>query len=91
MNILKIFGTGCYEVGPGASGVGGFEGSGGSGRVCYQQLVPHPHPLYRKKFSSDFYVSHGPHWAAQEGGSGPLDPPPGQLRRCPGSVKFRRM
>ena len=38
-----------------------------------------------KKFSPNFYVSHGPHWAAQ-GRPNPWTPHPGhggQLRRCP--------
>ena len=62
----------------------GLKVQGGSGRVCHQRLPrPPPHHLY-ERISPDFYVSHGPHWAAQ-GGSGPLDPP-GQLRRCMASA-----
>jgi len=37
-----------------------------------------PYPLIQRKFSPDFYVLHGPHWAAQ-GGLNPWTP--GQLRR----------
>ena len=65
-----------------SSGVGGFEGSGGvrtssSSVAAYSPLPP---PLQRK-FSPEFYVLHGPHWAAQ-GGPDPWTPLPGQLRRC---------
>ena len=49
------------------SSVGGFDGSGGSERVRLQRVsTPHPTPC-TKKFSPDFYVLHGPHWAAQGG------------------------
>ena len=62
------------------SGVGGFGRSGGvrarlASSVISGCLPPLPHPC-TKKISPDFYVLHGPHWAAQGGGvSGPLDPP----------------
>ena len=60
------------------SDVAGFEGSGGVRRVRYQRLSgPHAllHTPFTKKFSPDFYVSHGPHCAARVGG-GHRDGPP---------------
>jgi len=62
------------------SGVCGFEGSRGVRSLATSgSLAPHPTPtLSTKKISPDFYVLHGPRWAAQ----GVRTPgPPGQLRR----------
>jgi len=56
-----------------SSGVGGCEGSGGPGEFVISGCLD---PLYQKKLSPDFYVSLQPHWAAQGGVSGPLDPYP---------------
>jgi len=67
------------------SGVGGFGGSwGGPGEFRHQQLSTPPSPPTPciEKISSDFYVLHGPHWAAQWGVRTPG--PPGQLRRWTG-------
>jgi len=58
----------------------------GSGRVSHQ-WQPSPYPPLQRKFAPDFYVLHGPHWAAQGGPDPWTPPPPEQLRRwspfCP--------
>ena len=50
------------------SGVSGFEGSGGPGEVVISDCLE-----LRKKILTGFYVSYGPHWAAQ---GGPAPGPP---------------
>jgi len=45
-------------------GLGGFEGSGGVQASSSSVAAYPPTPLQRK-FSPDYYVLHGPHWAAQ--------------------------
>jgi len=63
------------------SGVGGFEGSEGSGQICYQRLSsPHPTPCTKKILTGFLCFA----WTLL-GSSGGLDPwsgtPPRQLRR----------
>ena len=62
------------------SGVGGSEGSGGPGEFVISGC-PDPHPS-TKKFSPDFYVSHGPQYpTAQLRGVQTPRPPPSLPRR----------
>jgi len=64
---------------------------GGPGEFVVRWLSshhPHPHPLYEKKFSPDFHVFYGPHWASQ-GGPDPWTPRPATpLRPCLQCVKI---
>jgi len=61
--------TTFFKIYAQTSGVGGFEVQEGSGRVRHIGgcLAPYPPPPLQRKFWPDFYIVHGPHWAAQGG------------------------